>query len=57
MKAEVHDIKEKKKASTTSIQEKPFPGKVPDAGVFADKFNAANEVGRTIKGIKGRKSK
>jgi len=47
-----HHTKEKKVAETVAVQVKPFPGKVPDESVFTDKFNAANETGRTIKGIK-----
>lgn len=44
--------KEEKKAAPTVVEVKLFPGKALDASVFAEKFNAANECGRTIKGIK-----
>lgn len=44
--------KEKKVAETVAVQVKPFPGKAPDESVFADKFTAANKIGRTIKEIK-----
>lgn len=46
---------EKKKSKDNFVQEKQFPGKPLDANVFEEKFNKANEVGRTIKGFKNRK--
>ena len=47
-----HDIKQERKATTATVQIKPFPGNVPDASVFQRNFDAANKVGRTIKGIR-----
>jgi hypothetical protein len=57
MRTDVHTVKSEKTTPTVTVKEKAFPGKLPDVSVFSEKFEAANKVGRTVKGIRGRKSK
>jgi hypothetical protein len=52
MSPQVYDKKEKKNSAAVQVQQKPFPGKALDASVFAEKFKAANEAGRTVKTIR-----